>query len=227
MSSRAKTARGMEAGGSDDERLSMCGSETTVATAHGAFRLADGCTPMVCKLCRAKSTDPCPLVGGDSAKWCGLWPWSKYVRAGTDGNEKKPAGRNCAICLNVFNCLGLSAKHESIGAYWKFVTAPANQHEHSKFLASAKMWIKLFNDRPGSVRVRNKSALEAAQTTQEVVTSKGGRFKKPKKTFVLVEAWDVDKHGKLDTDKIVTETIFDEVKRGVLGPRGETWPLRV
>ena len=180
MSSRSKSAGGTEAGGSDDEHLSTCGSETTISTSHGVMQLVEGCKGLVCKLCRANSTDPCPLEGGDSAKWCGLWPWSKYVRAGTDGNEKKPAGRICAICLNVFNSLGLSAKYESVGAYWKFVTVAANPHEHAKFLASVKVWIKLYNDNPGSVRIRNKSALETAQTTQEVVTSKGGRFKKQK-----------------------------------------------
>ena len=147
---------------------------------------------------------------------CGLWPWSKYVHAIAKGSGlKKAQGRICLICHNVFYSLGLPAKFDTLGAYWKHVTVPTNQHEHQKFLASHKMWIKLFNDNPSKVRIRSRSALEAAQTTQEVVSSKGARWKKPKKIFVLVESWDAEKYGKLDPEKIVTETVFDEVKKGV------------
>ena len=122
---------------------------------------------------------------------CGLWPWSKYVQAGPEGSgTKKAAGRICLICHNVFYSLGLTAKFDTLGAYWKHVTVPTNQHEHQKFLASHKMWIKLYNE-------------------------------KPKKVFVLVESWDAEKYGQLDPEKVVTETVFDEVKKGVWMNKGE------
>ena len=63
----------------------------------------------------------------------------------------------------------------------------------------------MHSENPLGMRVRGKAALEPAQIMLEVVSSKGGRFTQPKKTCVLVEAWDVAKHDKLDTDKFVTE----------------------
>ena len=177
---------GSDAGGSDDERdehVSMCGSETTIGTMQGVCTIVAGKKALECRLCRAKSTDPCPLKGEKATKYCGLWPWSKYVRATKGSQLKKAQGRICLICHNVFYSLGLTAKFDTIEAYWKHVTVPTNQNEHQKFLASLKMWIKLYNEDPTQVRIKNRKALENAHTTLEVVSSKGARWKKPKKSL--------------------------------------------
>ena len=142
-----------DAGGSDDEHLSLCGSETTISTMQGVSPVL-GSQEVTCKLCRAKSTDQCPLQGEYADKFCGLWPWSKYVEAGTGASGgKKAAGRICLICKKVFNSLGLSAKFDTPGAYWKHVTVATNQHEHQKFLASHSKWIELFNADPSKNRI--------------------------------------------------------------------------
>ena len=131
----------------------MCGSETTIGTMQGVSTIVAGKKAIECRLCRAKSTDPCPLKGEKATKLCGLWPWSKYVHADPKGSGlKKACGRICLICHNVFYSLGLTAKFDTIEAYWKHVTVPTNQNEHQKFLASLKMWIKLYNEDPTSSR---------------------------------------------------------------------------
>ena len=49
-----------EAGGSDDEQRSLCGSETTICTMMGPATIVAGKKAIDCRLCRAKSTGPCP-----------------------------------------------------------------------------------------------------------------------------------------------------------------------
>ena len=68
---------------------------------------------------------------------------------------------------------------------------------------------------PNKSARQEQKAIENAHTTLEVVSSKGARWKKPKQVFVQVDAWDTEKYGQLDPEKVVTETVFDEVKKGV------------
>ena len=60
-----------------------------------------------CKLCNHKRDDPNPLTGTRAVQlFQKFWPWAKYITQGCDPGTKKPQGRQCLVCNNVFRAEG-------------------------------------------------------------------------------------------------------------------------
>ena len=59
-----------------------------------------------CNLCKAKCNEASPLPNADDDDKYGGWrPWAFY-RRNTDNESKRPIGKYCLICLNVFRARG-------------------------------------------------------------------------------------------------------------------------
>ena len=59
-----------------------------------------------CKLCKSKCNEASPLPNADDEDKYGGWrPWAFY-RRNVDNESKRPIGRYCLICLNVFRARG-------------------------------------------------------------------------------------------------------------------------
>jgi hypothetical protein len=67
--------------------------------------------PATCRLCAGSSASPSPLPDASNEdRYGGFLPWAKYVRVGHDSSTpgKRPAAKQCLICLNVYRSLGLA-----------------------------------------------------------------------------------------------------------------------
>ena len=65
--------------------------------------------PATCRLCQSQSTSPSPLPDASNEdRYGGLVPWHKYQRIpGPAGLvQKRPVGKQCLVCLNVYKALG-------------------------------------------------------------------------------------------------------------------------
>jgi hypothetical protein len=99
--------------------MSGLDSEDDDVGSVGAFSAAstDGCSLAViivsvcyCKMCRASCNDRSPMSNATSRdQWGGLRPWGHYSKVRDDAGEainRKPDGKLCLLCVNVFNALG-------------------------------------------------------------------------------------------------------------------------
>ena len=65
--------------------------------------------PATCRLCQTVSTSLSPLPDATNEdRYGGLIPWQKYqqIPGGVGLQQKRPVGKQCLVCLNVYRALG-------------------------------------------------------------------------------------------------------------------------
>ena len=97
----------MDQVGSDDE--SLAGS--FASTAVSLLAIVMSVKVVACKLCRAEASEASPLKSANpNDRFGGYRPWGHYSKVRNDHGEcigRKPDGKVCLLCINVFNALGL------------------------------------------------------------------------------------------------------------------------
>jgi len=218
-----------EAGGGDAE--SSAGSSKVFAPID-----ISGCEKMTCRACNASAAGPGPFhqVGTVSDRFGGKHPWSHYISIRDASGavvSRKPKGRICAVCRNVFALSGLDAKHNNVAAFLKTLAlaTPAAKTEHQEFLKKVKLYIdhqrkEAPRSAQGAAGIMVHKGVSAAigRTTLDTVQKRGQRFSAPKREFVEVEAWDSALDGALPNAKIVEEYIHGKMRRGCWVSRGRT-----
>jgi hypothetical protein len=109
---------------------------------------------------------------------------------------------------------GLQARFNTMGDYYKFISAPGNAKEHPRFLASRREWLRQHASDPDKARISSKKALAEVQTTLDVVKAQGVRFERNRR-LIPVDSWDEEEHGPLDPAKVVEEVVFGEHVKGI------------
>ena len=191
----------------------------------------DACSGLFCHMCGAEACAPNPLVAtlasgleNDTILYSKYIAWARYrpVLDELGNRVSKTATANyCRICVNVFNALGLSAKHKSISRFYKWCCQAANAHESRAFLKSRALWIKAHNQ--GDERMIKLTRLTKVQKEHmqadfsEYLTQRTDRmeFKGCEWDFVLRDHWDPNLDGEWDPKKAVTEQMFGKPEVGI------------
>ena len=97
----------------------MADAESEAGTTIGAASSASGDLslevvvdkPTKCKMCRSSSDEESPFSGAaQEDRWGGFRPWGHYSKVYSDAGEvvgRRPDGKLCLPCINVFSALGL------------------------------------------------------------------------------------------------------------------------
>ena len=97
---------GSQHGGDDDDDAVDISKDALLATLI-IMVIGAGVKCKECKLCKAKSTDPTPLVVPEGApEGSQFWPWLHYTPHPDHPGYKVPLGRLCQICMNIFRSAG-------------------------------------------------------------------------------------------------------------------------
>lgn len=214
------SARMSDASAEDDGRSA---GGTSARTAGGLEVLSD--STVVCKFCRCSAADENPFLHSRVAGAIGPYrPWSKYVKKqGPGGSEgRAPFGKICLICMNTYNCLGLSSTHKSMTAYWQHCIDNASTGELSRFQNCVKEYTKQQLTHPGRSSLQNMQALRQVHTTLDVEARTGSRLKRPKKEPLAPLALPVPTQGRLLVVLVISQCPgadrFIEICLAVLRP---------
>ena len=209
----------------DDASTTCCPSEFDNSQVEIDFSTASTVT---CRMCGCSALDSNPLEGAAGE----VTPWAKYRLvsvAGANGvtQLRKPTGRSCAICRNVFNALGLDAEHDSLATYYKHACKPENAKEFRAFVGSRSDWISQHNKDGSQVRLKGAKEMQTRFTTLKTKTTNKRTFEAPEEEFISKEAWDPNKDGPYDESKEVSEEIMGVMRFGIYVLRGRKGVFRV
>ena len=178
--------------------------------------------PPVCFMCSQRADAPSPLL---SSK--GYRPWASHNKVIHGPHSmaavsfRKPAGRLCAICRNVYRAGGFGTRHVTLANYKKLMSKKDGKQLHADFLAALKEWIQQHNENPEQTKLKSKRRLSDVQSSLTVERELGGKFKAPKTEFVLVDSWDPKEDGEFDESKVVEEKVFGKLHRGIWVLKGK------
>ena len=202
------------AGRDDDDTKSL--ASTDISLSELPICMPDD--PPRCFMCSQKADSITPLV---SSK--GYRPWVSYTKVKQAGKVafRKPCGRICSICRNVYHCGGFATRYGSLANYKILMSKKDGKQLHAEFLAALKDWIRQHNEDPERTKLKSKRRLLDAQRSLTVEREVGGKFKAPKKNFVLVDAWDPVEDGEFDESKVVEQKVFGKVQKGIWVLKGK------
>ena len=185
----------------------------------------EGCEKLVCRACNASAMVAGPLAELQSQdRFGGFHPWASYKRIrDSDGNvvAKKPKGRLCRICVNVWSLSGWECKHGDMQSYLKTMSTPSGKVEHKEFLHKVKQYIDFQKKNESGNKMLHLGAKAAVtKSTLQTVSARGQKYCAPKRDFVEVDAWDPAQDGDLSKATIVEEFIHGKQRRGAWVIRG-------
>ena len=184
-----------------------------------------GCK-LSCLACGCKATSKTQFTRLSLiAKYGHTEPWWKY-RYNQDSAtracvSKKPSGKFCRTCQNVFAALGLDAQYDDLQEFITHCTKPEHADQSRGFFASRKFWVQEHNkDEDAAINLKGSEQLYQVFTKLLSIEEKSRNFTAPKWEFVAKDSWDEKADGKFDPALLVKETIFDEVVEGIYVLRG-------
>ena len=196
------------------------------------FTFASKCT---CLMCGSSAADVSPLQTPTTmATGEGRVQWAKYRPLyAVDADEKgapisrRPYGKQCAICRNVFNTLGLEDRFGTISQYYTHACKPENAAEFRSFITCRREWIAKHNgqnqedtDARNHLRVKGAKELKARFTTLATTKSDKVSFEGPEFEFVTSEAFNPKLDGEWDPAKVTCHFILGAKREGIWILRG-------
>ena len=143
-----------------------------------------------CCMCHKGAGEQSPLRGAHNGdKYGGFRPWAGYTKV---GNHRRPKGKICLICTNVYSAFGYDVKYGRKGGFKDYKATIAKQSSvHHTFLAAANAWIKSFNgDGDKEMRLKTKKRLSQVKESLELLDEESQGFSAPKKVFVEEDQWE-------------------------------------
>ena len=194
------------------------------------FQFASTC---ICLMCGSSAANASPLQTPSAmAAGEGRIQWAKYrpIYAG-DADDKgatsrRPYGKQCAICRNVFNALGLEDRFGTIRQYYTHACKPENAAEFRLFMTSRSEWIVQHNgqnldaDVRDHLRIKGAKELKARFTTLATTKSDKVSFEGPEFEFVTSEAFNPKLDGEWDPAKVTCHFILGAKREGIWILRG-------
>ena len=188
-----------------------------------------GCESLTCRLCGSNATSLSPLISPIYlAKYGKTVPWAGYSPVTVDGEQcRKPKGRFCMICRNVFNVSGLEDLHTSLAAFYSFTCMPQNADHGRTFMANHASWIEKANtavdDGQSACRLKGGKELKERATSLNIKHKEFSEFESPDWDLVTKDAWCPQKDGgAYDPDKEVQAEVFGVMRTGIWVQRGRS-----
>ena len=172
-----------------------------------------------CKICGVKASAPTNLAPSSRVQSGGLVPWREYYKVRDDmGNiiGRYPKGSICSLSDMMFYALAYHVKFGTKKALMLGVAQKKKEHveAHQQLLQAQKEWIKKQLEDPDHCTFRSKTKAKDIEKELVVRNSQIGRFRAPKKQFVLTDDWDTEEDGVFDKAKEVEEVVFGALRKG-------------
>ncbi len=189
---------------------------------------------IICLMCGSSAADVSPLQTSSAmAMGEGRIQWGRYrpIYVGDAGEQgapssRKPYGKQCAICRNVFNALGLEDRFGTIKQYYTHACKPENAAEFRLFMTYRSEWMAKHDgqspdtDARDHLRLKCAKEMKARFTSLATIKSEKVSFEGPEFEFVTSDAFNPKLDGEWDPAKVTCQFILGAKREGIWILRG-------